>query len=229
MVSRNVVDLIEAARGHRGTLLAGSSTGRTVQDHAGGARATFQAACSWTPPRWLGITVHACRVCVGVGTCIVGIEVRQTRGSLAGGVVGAAAARDTIAAVDAVPLAVTRSLHSIPFRHELRGAAGVIYAVDFLVRGSRGLGHVRRLGSLVVCTGQWARGAVEVAVRGVGRADWHRGRARRRSRQSVIGVAPRASVGAGGACSRACGDGGARGVVRGVVVGASNALGTGSW
>jgi hypothetical protein len=126
-------------------------------------------------------------------------------------VVGATAARDTIAPVDSVP--VSHWLYGFSLRHELRRTARIIHTIDFLVMRSRRLGSV---GVVVFVAGraEGAGRAVEVAVRGVGRANWHRGRAYGGSCRGLIRVASGPSVGALGACPRARRSGGWR-VVRG--------------
>jgi hypothetical protein len=227
--SRNaVIDLIKAADRGRRTQLAGRRTWGAIHDHAGGASTAFHAASAWAPPCWLGVAIHAGRVCIRIAIVAQIREPRWGLGGTAAAVVCAATARDTVAPIDAVP--VSHWFYCFSLRHQLRRASRVVHAVDFLVVRSRGLGNVRA----AVFAVRWSEGAgraVEAGVWGVRRADGHGRGACVRPRHGLVRVASGSAVRGLGACPRA--DRGAGRLVRGHgrrrVVGGNDAVGARPW
>jgi hypothetical protein len=122
----NAVDLVEATSGWRRAEFTGRSTSGAIRDHAGGARAAFQAAGAWPPPGWLCVTVHARGVRVGVAIAVA--QVSKAGRGLAAVVVAAAATCESVTSVSMVPVACRLHLSD-----ELGQVAAVVDTVDLLM------------------------------------------------------------------------------------------------
>ena len=126
MGPRDAVDFVEATSGRGRTKVASRGTRGAIRDHAGGARATFQAASTWPPPGWLCVTVHARGVRIGVAIAVA--QVGKARRGLAAVVVAAATTCDTVTPVCMIAVAC-----GLDLSNELGQVAAVVDAVDLLM------------------------------------------------------------------------------------------------